>query len=325
MQALVLDQDGGVRLKQDHPEPRARAGEVVIRPLLMGVCSTDLELAKGYMGFAGVLGHEFVGEVIEATDESGKAWLGKRVVGEINAVCGACDLCLKGLREHCRSRTVLGIQGRDGVFAERFSLPVKNLHEVPGHVSDEQAVFVEPLAAAYQVVRQLTVEGRPYVTVLGDGRLGLLCAQVLGELNATVRLIGKHPEKLALAEKWKVRHRLLGDVGLRQDQDMVIDCTGSAEGLTTALGMVRPRGTIVLKTTVAVSSYPEPVDLSRVVIDEITVIGSRCGPFGMALDALARDAVDVVSLISRRAKLSSGGEILAAAKQPGVIKVLVTP
>ncbi|MCC6580487.1 MAG: alcohol dehydrogenase catalytic domain-containing protein [Phycisphaeraceae bacterium] len=292
----------------------------------MGVCSTDLELCRGYMRFRGVLGHEFVGVVEKVTGPKGQNLIGKRVVGQINCVCGRCDMCLGGLREHCRQRTVLGILDRDGCFASRFVLPVVNLLEVPDSVDDDHAVFTEPLAAAYQILRQLTIEGRPYVTVLGDGRLGLLCAQVMTQLNATVRLVGKHPEKLALCEKWGVKHRLLDDVGLRQDQDIVVDCTGSASGLKVAMQMVRPRGKIVMKTTVAPQAAgSEIVDLSPLVIHEIQVIGSRCGPFPDALHALAAGKIDVLSLISRRMKLADGVEALRVARQRDVIKVLLEP
>lgn len=326
MQALVLSEQGKPGLDERYADPSPEVGEVLIRPTRMGVCSTDLELCKGYMAFAGVLGHEFVG-VVEATGQGvEKHWIGKRVVGEINCVCGVCDLCKGGLKEHCRDRTVLGIAGRDGCFAERFALPAVNLHAVPDNIDDDRAVFVEPLAAALQVVRQLTIEGRPYVTVLGDGRLGLLCAQVLSKLNATVRCVGKHEAKLSRCEKWGVKHRLFADVGLRQDQDIVIDCTGSANGITTALQMLRPRGTLVLKTTVAPGTIdPKTFDLSAIVINEISVIGSRCGPFTDALDALSREAVDVVSLISRRMKLSDGPAVLDQARRPGMIKVLLEP
>lgn len=329
MRALVLNEKG-VGVDERYAGPAALpAGEVLIRPTRMGVCSTDIELVKGYMAFEGVLGHEFVGVVEEVGPGVDGAWVGRRVVGEINCVCGDCDMCLGGLREHCRRRTVLGIMGRDGCFAERFLLPALNLHAVPDNVDDDRAVFVEPLAAALQVVRQLTIEGRPNVTVLGDGRLGLLCTQVLAQLNATVRCVGKHEAKLGLCEKWGIKHRLLGDVGLRQDQDIVVDCTGSASGLTTAMAMLRPRGTLVLKTTVAPGSSPgrvgEGIDLSPIVINELNVIGSRCGPFAEALDVLSREAVDVVSLISRRMKLSDGVAALEAAKKGGAIKVLLEP
>ncbi|MEX1016788.1 MAG: alcohol dehydrogenase catalytic domain-containing protein [Phycisphaeraceae bacterium] len=322
MQAITFD-GKQARFVTNRSRPEPGPGEVVIRPTRLGVCSTDLEICRGYMGFTGVLGHEFVGIVEDAPGRDSRKWIGKRVVGSINCVCGRCDMCRKGLKEHCRSRTVLGIAGRDGCFAEQFTLPARNLIEVPEHVDDDQAVFTEPLAAAYQIGRQLTIEGRPYITVLGDGRLGLLCAQVLSGLNATVRCLGKHPEKLQLCEKWGVKHRLVSEVGLRQDQDIVVDCTGSASGLETAMQMVRPRGTIVLKTTVATKQDSQPVDLSPLVIHEIHVIGSRCGPFPEAIAALSAQQVDVVSLISRRMKLSDGVEALRAASRPGVVKVLL--
>ena len=332
MRALVLNQDGAAVFEPRYADPVAGEGEVLVSPTRMGVCSTDLELCKGYMGFAGVLGHEFVGVVEAAGKGVDQAWVGKRVVGEINCVCGRCDMCKGGLGEHCRDRTVLGIMGRDGCFAERFVLPAVNLHAVPGNVDDDRAVFVEPLAAALQILRQLTIEGRPYVTVLGDGRLGLLCVQVLATLNATVRLVGKHEAKLGLCEKWGIKARPLGDVGLRQDQDIVVDCTGSAGGLATAMGMLRPRGTLVLKTTVAPGiagsgqgDVAAGIDLSPIVINELNVLGSRCGPFAEALDWLSREAVDVVSLIGRRMKLGDGPAVLEQAGKQGVIKVLLEP
>ncbi len=322
MQAIVFD-GKQPRYEKSRPEPELKRGEALIRPLRMGVCSTDLEICKGYMGFEGVLGHEFVGVVEKVSGKDRQDLVGKRVVGRINCVCGKCDMCRGGLPEHCRDRTVLGIAGRDGCFADLFALPIKNLLQVPDALDDDRAVFAEPLAAACQILQQLTIEGRPYITVLGDGRLGLLCAQVMSRLNATVRLVGKHAEKLALCEKWKVKHRLLEDVGLRADQDIVVDCTGKAEGLAIAMRMVRPRGKIVLKTTVAPGA--EPTDLSPIVINEIQLIGSRCGPFPEALDALVSEKVDVVSLISRRMKLSDGADALKAASRPDVIKVLLEP
>ncbi len=324
MQALTYN-NNQVKLNPKLPVPEPGPGEVLIRPTLMGVCSTDLEICRGYMDFDGVLGHEFVGVVDNAADKAGKKWVGKRVVGSINCVCGRCDMCRAGLKEHCRKRTTLGISGRDGCFAGAFTLPAINLFEVPENIDDDHAVFTEPLAAAFQILRQLTIEGRPYITVLGDGRLGLLCAQVMTQLNATVRLVGKYPEKLQLCEKWGVKHRLLEEVGFRQDQDIVVDCTGSAEGLVTAMEMVRPRGTIVLKTTVSPDAVQKPIDLSPLVIHEIKLIGSRCGPFRDALDALSAQKIDVVSLISRRMKLADGVDALKTASRPGVIKVLLEP
>ncbi len=324
VQALTYD---GKKLKLDrsYPDPTPRNHEALITPLRMGICATDIQLCHGYMGFKGVLGHEFVGLVDRVVGAKYKHLTGKRVVGTINCVCGKCDMCKRGLREHCRNRSVLGIQDRDGCFAQQFTLPAQNLLEVPDSVDDDHAVFTEPLAAAYQILRQLTVEGRPLVTVLGDGRLGLLCAQVMTQLNATVRLVGKHPEKLALCEKWGVKHRLIDEVGRRADQDIVVDCTGSPDGLQLAMKMVRPRGKLVMKTTVAHAAYKKPLDLAPLVVNEIQLIGSRCGPFPDALYALASGKVDVLSLISRRMKLADGEDAIRTAQQPGVIKVLLEP
>ena len=327
MRALVFD---GQQARVDERYADACAGgaplpsgEALIRPLLAGVCSTDLEICRGYMGFTGVLGHEFVGiveQVAEDVSPRAKELVGKRVVGTINCVCGKCDMCTGGLSNHCRRRTVLGIAGRDGCFAERFMLPAVNLLPVPDSVDDDRAVFTEPLAAACAIMHQLRVEGRPLVTVLGDGRLGLLVAQVMARLNATVRVVGKHPEKLARCERWGIKHRLVSDITPRADQDIVVDCTGSSSGLELAMAMVRPRGRLVLKTTVADGT---PVNLAPLVINEIQLIGSRCGPFPDALSLLASEAVDVVSLISRRVKLANAAEALRLAKQSDVIKVLI--
>lgn len=322
MRALVFD---GTLLRQEsnYADPILGPDEALIRPTRMGVCSTDLEICRGYMGYGGVLGHEFVGVVERVSDSRRKALEGQRVVGTINCVCGTCDMCRAGLPEHCRNRSVMGISGRDGCFSDAFTLPVRNLIAVPKGIDDDHAVFVEPLAAACQIARQLKIEGRPYITILGDGRLGLLCAQVTSRLNATVRCVGKHPEKLELCAKWGIKHRLFGDVGLRQDQDIVVDCTGSTSGFEAAMRMVRPRGTIVMKTTVAQSH--DAIDLSPLVVHEINVIGSRCGPFPDALDALASEQVDVLSLISRRMKLADGVEAIKTAGRGDTLKVLLEP
>ncbi|MEM7682799.1 MAG: alcohol dehydrogenase catalytic domain-containing protein [Planctomycetota bacterium] len=352
-------------LRADYPDPAPAAGEALLRPTRLGVCSTDLELCRGYMGFAGVLGHEFVAVVEDVADAEHRPWVGQRVVGEINCPCGACDLCRAGVPTHCRNRTVLGILNRDGAFADRFTLPVANLHAVPDAVEDDRAVFVEPLAAAAQILEQVDVADLRYVTVLGDGRLGLLCAQVLARANPRTRCVGKHDDKLQRCEKWGVVRRPLDEAGQKRDQDLVVDCTGSASGLRTALGMVRPRGTIVLKTTVAppapgsapapgnrpspgpgstsntagslagkhenvadpgaVAAPPSTADLAQIVIDEVTVLGSRCGPFDPALRLLAGNAVDVASLITHRARLDDGVQALQKAAEPGQIKVLIEP
>lgn len=305
----------------NRPEPEIRHGEALIRPLRVGICATDLEICRGYMNFTGILGHEFVGVVEAVEGPDLRKLAGKRVVGGINAVCGQCDMCKVGLTTHCRQRTVLGISGRDGCFAELFTLPAANLVEVPDHVDDDSAVFAEPLAAALHAARQLHVEGKPYITILGDGRLGLLCAQVMSRLNASVRVVGKHPEKLDLCEKWGVGHRHVDDIGRREDQDIIVDCTGSPTGLELALQLVRPRGKILLKTTFA----PETrlMDWSPIVVNEIEIIGSRCGTIASAVAALAANQVDVLSLISRRFKLAEGVSAMDSARQPEILKVLM--
>ena len=323
MRALVFEQSLSFRPR--HPEPNPADGDTLLRVRQAGICATDLEITKGFMGFQGVLGHEFVAEVVESPD---KNLVGQRVAGEINVVCGRCDLCLSGLSSHCRNRTVLGILKHDGAFAEFVRLPAANLHVLPHGIDDDAAVFIEPLAAACQILKQIKLEARPdsqrgrkWVTVLGDGRLGLLVAQVLRNAGCPVRVIGRHPEKLALCEKWQIRSRPLADIVPRHDQDVVVDCTGSAAGFELAMQMVRPRGTIVLKSTVAAS---KPMNLAPLVIDEIAVIGSRCGPFREAIRALAEKQVDVASLIHRRMKLEQGVDALQLAERPGVLKVLLT-
>jgi threonine dehydrogenase-like Zn-dependent dehydrogenase len=322
LRALLFD-DQGLRFEVNHPDPTLQPGEAIIRTTRAGICSTDLEICKGYMGFQGVLGHEFVGvveQVHEPCHDRYKTLVGQRVVGGINAVCGKCDMCTSGLSNHCRDRTVLGIAGRDGCFAERFALPAVNLLPVVDGLDDDHAVFTEPLAAACAIPTQLHVEGKPYITILGDGRLGLLTAQVMSRLNATVRLLGKHPGKLAICEKLGIKHRVVSEVSPRADQDVVVDCTGSATGLELAMKMVRPRGKIVLKTTVA---DQVGVDLSPLVIHEIQLIGSRCGPFTEALNLLVNQEVEVLGMISKRFKLKDGVEAMRAAEQVDAIKVLL--
>ncbi len=316
MRALVFD--NGLSFQPRYPEPAEGGGDTLIRVRQAGICATDLEITRGYMGYRGALGHEFVGEVINSPD---KQLVGKRVVGEINIVCGRCDLCVAGLSSHCRNRSVLGILKHDGAFADLVRLPAMNLHGLPESIDDDQAVFVEPLAAAFQVLKQVKIDARSWVTVLGDGRLGLLVAQVLRNAGGPVRVVGKHSEKLALCEKWSIRSRPLDEIAPRHDQDVVVDCTGSAAGFEMALAMVRPRGTLVLKSTVAAG---QPMNLAPVVIDEITVVGSRCGPFREAIAALKEKSVDVVSLIHRRMKIEQGVEAMEVAGRAGVLKVLLT-
>ena len=316
MRAIVYQQSLSYNPRQ--PEPPPEEGDTLIRVRQAGICATDLEIVRGYMTFAGVLGHEFVGEVLDSPDRS---LLGRRVVGEINIVCGRCDLCVAGLCSHCRNRSVLGILRHNGAFAELLRLPAANLHVLPDSVDDDRAVFVEPLAAAFQVLKQIKLDGRKWVTVLGDGRLGLLVAQVLQTAGCPVRVIGRHASKLALCDKWSIRSRPLNEIVPRHDQDVVVDCTGSPQGLELAMRMVRPRGTIVLKSTFASAA---PLNPAPLVVDEVTLVGSRCGPFREAIRALAENQIDVVSLIHRRMRLEQGVEAMALADRPGVLKVILS-
>jgi threonine dehydrogenase-like Zn-dependent dehydrogenase len=312
MRAIVLDDQ--VSLSNGRPSPAPNPDEVLVRVIRAGVCETDLQLIKGYMGFRGVLGHEFVGVA-----ESGPL-AGRRVVGEINCACWKCDTCRMGLPTHCPNRTVLGILNHDGAFADLIAVPQKNLHIVPDSLSDDVAVFTEPVAAAFQIPVQLTIGAKDRIAILGDGRLGNLCAQVLARLSDHVLAIGKHPEKLAILKSMGIATTLLSDAIAPRSFDIVVDCTGSESGLPTALRLARPRGTIVLKTTVA---GQQTLAWAPFVIDEVTLIGSRCGPFDRALAALEKGHVKVEPLISDRFDLSRGLDALARAQTKGVLKVLL--
>ena len=298
------------RLRRDLPEPTPAPGEVVLAVEWAGICDTDLQLARGYMGFRGTLGHEFV-----ARDDRGR-----RVTAEINAACHACPTCLDGHPGHCPNRTVLGILGRDGAMADRVRVPIRNLHAIPDAVGGREATFVEPLAAAYRVVEQLGPIPGLRVAVLGDGKLGLLCAWALRAEGAVVTLIGKHQDKLALAGT-NIRICLLDDAdGLGRGFDVAVDATGSATGLAAALRRVRPLGTVVLKTTVA---GQHAVDLAPVVIDEVRLLGSRCGPFPRAIAALAAGAIDVRPLIGAVYPLEEAEAAFGAAGARGARKILI--
>ncbi len=329
MRALVLQ---GSRLTNlsDRLMPTPVRDEVLVRVLRAGVCETDLQLMKGYMGFSGVLGHEFVGVA-----QSGP-FKGKRVVGEINCSCWQCATCLAGRQTHCPNRTVLGILNHDGAFADYIAVPQRNLHLVPDELPTDVAVFTEPVAAAFQIPAQIPITADDRVIVLGDGRLGNLCAQVLAAISSDVTVVGKHPEKLALLSgapngddgppkrghyrRTNVTTMLLGDVTPDRAADIVVDCTGSPTGLPTALSLVRPRGTVVLKTTVA---GEQTMAWAPVVIDEISIIGSRCGPFDRALDALSSGEIDVRPLISARYSLDDGVKAIEHARTKPVLKVLI--
>jgi threonine dehydrogenase-like Zn-dependent dehydrogenase len=314
MQALRFD--GTNAAVRDCPEPEPRPGWAVVDVRLAGVCNTDLEICRGYMGFTGILGHELVGVVSDGPE----AWKGKRVVSEINFACGACETCGRGLGRHCPARTVMGILAADGAMAERVRVPIANLHEVGQGVSDEAAVFAEPLAAAFEILEQVHVTAATRCTVLGDGKLGLLIAQVLHQHGAPVLAVGKHLDKMAILSARGVRTALLSDWD-RAKADVVVEATGTAAGLELAIAATAPRGTLVLKSTVAERSS---LSLSPIVIHEIAVVGSRCGSFPPALRALEARSIDTASLISARYPLGRADEALRCAAEPGARKVLVT-
>jgi threonine dehydrogenase-like Zn-dependent dehydrogenase len=303
--------------------PVPAPGEALVRVRLSGLCNTDLEIVRGYASFEGTLGHEFVGEVLRAPGSPELE--GRRVVGEINAGCGRCALCRAGDPRHCERRTVLGIHGRDGAHAEMLSLPVVNLLAVPASVPDERAVFAEPLAAACGILERIEVDERTRLAVIGDGKLGLLCAQALRAMErAEVTLVGKHEAKLAVARRRGVETIRLDELprSAARSFDLVVEASGAPAGFRTALELLRPRGTLVLKSTF--HGITE-LETAPIVVDEISIVGSRCGRFRPALELLERDAVDVESLIHDVLPLSQGVDALERAAAPGVLKVLLRP
>jgi threonine dehydrogenase-like Zn-dependent dehydrogenase len=317
MKALVFDTE--LRI-EDQPKPVPSGRECLIRLLKAGICNTDLEITKGYFGFTGVLGHEFVGIVESAPTGS---LVGKRVVGEINAACQVCEYCQKGLERHCPERTVLGILRRDGAFREFLTLPEENLHVIPAAVSDEEAVFTEPIAAACEILDQVSISPEQHVAVLGDGKLGVLISMVLSRTGCQLTLVGKHAAKMALLADYPLR-RLAYEVasGLKLSFDVVVEATGSPQGWELALRLVKPRGTVVLKSTFQgqIAFNPAPI-----VVDEITVVGSRCGRFEAALSLLAQRTIHPLRLLQHTLPLWQGLEAFELAKQPGVLKVVLAP
>ena len=315
MKALVVRRSSGMSL-QDVPVPE-EAGACLIRVSMAGICGTDLQILEGYAGFEGIPGHEFVG-VVEKAPAEHAAWIGKRVAGEINVGCGSCEWCARGIKEHCTSRTVVGIRGRGGAFAEYVSLPVENLHEIPPSIDDRTAVFVEPVAAACRIFEQVPLSPHARVAVIGDGRMGLLVGQVLRTVAADVTVFGKHWHKLAIARGLGLRTSAAADASEPAGGfDVVVDVTGRPEGIARSIGLVRPRGTVVLKSTfhgeAPLTSWP-------IVVDEVTLVGSRCGPFSPAIDLLASGAVLVEPLISRVTRLDQYASAFDDAKR--VVKVL---
>jgi len=316
MKALFFD--GSLSLR-NIAQPRPAPGEALIQLLLAGICGTDREILKGYSNFRGVPGHEFVGRVVACEDQS---WLSRRVVGEINVGCGRCSWCARGLARHCPQRSVLGIVKRDGAFAEFLALPVRNLLEVPPEISDEAAVFVEPLAAAAEILEQTRLKPATRVAVLGDGRLGLLVTQVLKYAGADITLLGRHGWKLDVARSWGV-----GVLGPGEEElppasfPLVVDSTGSPNGFREALRLVEPRGTLVMKSTF---HQPAAFDTAKLVVDEITLLGSRCGVFRPALELLRHGHVSVQHMISKVFPLERGLEAFQYLEQTACLKVLLS-
>ena len=300
------------------PKPRRPEGFAVIRLLIGGICNTDLELQRGYYGFAGIPGHEFVGEVTEADDRN---LIGKRVVGEINIACTKCEWCARGLGRHCPKRKVLGIVKHPGAFREFLTLPERNLHVVPAGIATRHAVFLEPLAAACEILDQVKIPKGDPVAVLGDGKLGLLIAQMLQAHGASVHQFGRHKEKLRIAAKMGVATEMATKNLPVAAYDWVVDATGSADGLRTAVSMARPRGTVIMKSTVhgAVS-----IDTAPIIVNEITLAGSRCGRFAPAIQMLGSGRINVEDMISETHKLSVAPKAFARAAERGVMKVLLT-
>jgi threonine dehydrogenase-like Zn-dependent dehydrogenase len=316
MRALVFD--GELRIDEvDEPEPEV--DEAVVRVVKAGICGTDLELVRGYADFRGVPGHEMVGVVEDC--ETAPQWLGRRVVGEINLSCGRCRLCRANLPAHCERRRVLGIRDKQGAFAELVTLPVVNLHEVPPSVSDDAAVFTEPIAAAYRILQQVEIDGRDDVAVFGDGRLGLLVAMVLAPTGCRLTVVGRHAHKLAIAQRIGADVRQPDEVPSARF-DVVIEATGNPQGVTAALAAVRPQGVLVLKSTVAAGTQ---LDTSRIVVDEIEIVGSRCGAFEPALEALADRVLDPTVLIEDTYPLPDAVAAFAHAQRRGALKILVAP
>lgn len=310
MLALRVDKK---RLSIKEVEKPQRADEAIVRVTLSGICNTDLEIARGYAGFNGTIGHEFVGVVGS----------GQRVVGEINAGCGECELCRAGDSRHCAARTVLGIHGRDGAHAEFLQLPRVNLLPVPDNVPDEHAVFTEPLAAACGVLERVTINSDDRVAVIGDGKLGLLCSQVIALTGASVVLIGKHADKLRIAERRGIETTSPKLAAKRKREfDVVVEASGSATGFGLAVELLRPRGQLVLKSTFHGKTE---LDAAPIVVDEISIVGSRCGRFAPALDLLKKKAIDVDSLISEEYSLSKGVHAMRRATTKGILKVLLRP
>lgn len=318
MKAILFD--GLLKFTDIYPEPEPQENEALIRVNMAGICNTDIEIMKGYMGFKGVIGHEFVG-MVEKINGYDQKLLGKKVVGDINCSCGKCDFCIKGMKTHCPERKTLGISNKDGAFAQYITLPVVNLYEVPEHVTDEEAVFTEPLAAAFEILEQVHVMPTDNVLIMGDGKLGMLCAFALRLTQAGLKLAGRHDAKLSIASAHGIGTAHIDTLLLRSKcYDIVVEATGSPEGIELALQLVKPRGKIVLKTTAAAG---KKINLAPVVIDEIQVIGSRCGPFEPALRAVSAGLIDVKSLVTAVYRPEHAEKAFEKARESTSLKVLI--
>ena len=319
MKAVVFDKE--LKLVNDYKKPVPQKGEALIRVTLAGICNPDYEITKGYMGYSGILGHEAVG-IVEEINDPDQSLLGKRVVSEISYGCKDpnCPYCAEKLYRHCPGRHTLGIWRKDGCFAEYFTMPLEVLFEVPNNVDDKQAVFVEPLAAACEITEQLHIKPFEKTVVLGDGKLGLITALTLNAQNIDVILVGKHQNKLDIAKAQGVETSLLENFEIEKKYDVVVEATGSISGFETAMALTKPRGTLVLKSTVAAS---KEFNLAPIVIDEITVLGSRCGQFGAALRLLKSHKIDFTPLISAEYPVDKAIEAFEANKQKETLKVLL--
>ena len=317
MKAVVFDET--LKLVQDYEKPVPKKGEALIKISLAGICNTDYEITQGYMGYKGILGHEFVGVVEEVNDED-KSLLGKRVVGEISNACENCDMCHQGLQRHCTNRQTLGIWKKDGCFAQYLTWTIKDLLEVPANVPNEQAVFVEPLAAGLEILENVHIQPIQKVVILGDGKLGLTTALALNASNVDILLVGMHQNKLDIAKNQGVKTKLLADLKIEKEWDFVIEATGSISGFETALSLTKPRGTLVLKSTVAAS---KEFNLAPIVIDEIRVQGSRCGRFAPALRLLASNKVNFEPLISGVYCVDDAIEAFEKNKEKDTLKVIL--
>ncbi len=317
MKALVFDKE--LIFVKDYPKPMPQNGEALIKLTYAGICNTDVEITKGYMGFKGICGHEFLG-IVEEINSQDKTLLGKRVTGEINLGCGSCSDCYNNMQRHCQNRQTLGIYKKDGAFAEYLTLPIENLLEIPENVKDEEAILIEPLAAALEILEQVHIKPADKIAVLGDGKLGLLISLVLSTTQADLTTIGKHENKLNILNKQGIKTKFLKEVNEIKCYDIVVDATGSIDGFEKAVSLVKPRGIFVLKSTVAAE---KPLNLAPIVIDEITVVGSRCGQFKPALRLLQKNVLNLKPLITKIFNFNQAKEAFDFAQEKGVLKVIL--